>query len=73
MLKTLGQIAYEADALTTGCREPWEDANQEKWESVAAAVYAALASELPTAWREAGRVCSECGEYVPLGWMHGCA
>jgi hypothetical protein len=73
MMITLGQVAYEAAALASGCEQPWDTANQEKWEAAAQAVYNALATELPTAWRGPGSICCECGEYVPPGWMHVCS
>ena len=72
MLHTLGQVAYEAAATASGCDQPWIEANQQKWEAAAAAVYDVLSGSLP-AGRGPGHVCSMCGEYVPLGWLHGCA
>lgn len=38
MSKSLGRIAYEAAAQETGCTQPWEEANQPKWEAAAKAV-----------------------------------
>lgn len=70
MLKTLGQVAYEAAALTTDCSQPWAEANQEKWESAANAVYTALSDELPVNWPGPGHVCSKCGAYVPTSRLH---
>lgn len=34
----LGRIAYEAAAAATGCTQPWEEANQAKWDAAALAV-----------------------------------
>ena len=34
----LGKIAYEAAAKQTGCKQPWEEANQLKWIAAAQAV-----------------------------------
>jgi hypothetical protein len=39
--KSPGQIAYEAAQKATGCSQPWEEANREKWEAAANAVIAA--------------------------------
>lgn len=69
-IKTLGQIAYEEAAEESGCKQPWREANQAKWEAAAEAVWAAVR---PDGEVDPGGVCSDCGEYVPKGWMHGCA
>ena len=39
----LGRIAYEAAAAATGCTQPWEEANQAKWDAAALAVAEAYA------------------------------
>lgn len=36
--KTFGQIAYEAAAKATNCDQPWELANQRKWNAAGNAV-----------------------------------
>lgn len=36
----IGRIAYEAAAEATGCTQPWEQANQAKWEAAARGVLA---------------------------------
>lgn len=49
----LGRIAYEAAAEITDCKQPWSEANQEKWIAAALAVRehdlkAAMTERIPT-------------------------
>lgn len=44
-MKTPGQVAYEAAQQATGCDQPWEQANQRKWEAAAHAIIDLAAGE----------------------------
>jgi len=44
--RLLGEIAYLAAAKTSGCEQPWGDANQDKWTAAAAAVLEWACEEL---------------------------
>ena len=63
MRKTPGQIAYEAAAAATGCKQPWAEANQAKWEAAGAAVA-----------NECADICNLlqlCGDEPNLDWDSG--
>lgn len=44
--KTAGQIAYEAAAKATNCKQNWNNANKAKWEAAARAVISLEARRL---------------------------
>jgi len=59
-MTTLGQIAYEAAAATTGCQQAWADATQAKWEAAARAVTEELAMMCEAKAKKLGRRADRC-------------
>jgi hypothetical protein len=59
----LGRIAYEAAAKLTDCKQPWEEANQDKWNAAATAV----ADELRKPKIEEPKGDTPCPECNPNG------
>lgn len=60
----IGQIAYKAATRATGCEQPWEDANQDKWTAAARAVLEWACQQME---QEAEYSCP-CNEDERLTW-----